>query len=409
VWQRKGQKRRDEKTASPCYFSVVEPGTTKLRLLVVEATEGQATVWGWAEVPSPGSNASTDWLIDACGKALSRAEEMAQDLAERWLLPDRMLVGLPGSDLVGRSWPVVQRRARPDRPVDERELRALLERALRLAVNRLLSSASSESDWLLVDGAPVALSIDGQGVTDPIGFRAEEIGALVFASLAQARTITTWRAAAEEMDFRELIVVGTPAALAAALTLPQGLLIDIGGESTDIIWCRAGRPVALHSLPCGGSLLTRLLARQWHLAPERAERLKKAYVLGRLPKEAEETVQAVLLPGIRTWLGQVEEGLAHLNSDEALPSDLRLVGGGSAAAEVAESVRALAWSQRLTFERHPEVQRLRPTDVAGVVNRTELGRELGDIAPLALAAWAAREQQLPDRPARVLRQLCHGT
>jgi cell division ATPase FtsA len=406
---RKSQQRRGQNPASPCYFSVIEPGTTKLRLLVVEAAEDRATVWGWAEIPSPGSHASTDWLIDACRKALSQAEEMAQDLAERWLLPDRMLVGLPGSQLVGRSWPLVQRRARPDRPVEERELKALLERALRLVANRLLGTTSGDSDWLLVDSAPVLLSIDGRGVTDPIGFRAAEMGAVVFAALAQRSTITTWRATAEEMDFRELILVGTPTALAASLPLPAGMLVDVGGESTDIVWCRAGRPVALASLPCGGSVLTRLLARKWRLVPDRAERLKRAYVAGRLPREAEETVQGVLLPGIQSWLEQMEESLAHLNVDEALPSDFCLIGGGSAAAEVVESARALAWSRRLTFERHPEVRRLRPTDVAGVVNRTELGRELGDVAPLALAAWTVREQQPLDRPGLVLREICYGT
>jgi hypothetical protein len=408
LWQRRGQQGHRRNTASPSSFSVVQPGTTKLRLLVVEAEAGQATVWGWAEIPSPGSQAGSDWLTDACSKALGRAEEMAQDLAERWLLPDRMLVGLPGSHLVGKAWPVVQRRVRPDRPVEERELQALLERALRLAVNRLLDTAPGESDWLLVDSAPVGLSIDGRGVTDPIGFRAAEIGAVVFVSLAQASTITTWRTVAQEMDFRELILVGTPTALAASFPLPQCMLVDVGGESTDIIWCRTGRPAALHSVPCGGSLLTRLLARRWRLTTDRAERLKRAYVAGRLSQEANETVQGALLPGIQNWLAQVEEGLAHLNLDEALPSNLSLLGGGSTAPEILDSVRALAWSRRLTFARHPEVHRLRPTDVPGVVNRTELGRGLGDVTPLALAAWAARQKQPPDRPALLLRQLCHG-
>lgn len=406
MWQRKS--REKQSAAAPCFFGVVDPGSTTLRLLVVEAAAGQATIWGWAEVPSPGSSASTGWLIDACGKALSRAEEMAQDLAARWLLPDRMLVGLPGSHLVGRSWPVVQRRARPDRPVEERELRALLERALRLAVNRLLSTVPGEGDWLLVDSAPVALSIDGRGVTDPIGFRAAEMGATVFAALAEAGTIATWRAAAEEMDFRELLLVGTPTALAAGVSWPQGMLLDVGGESTDLIWCRGGRPVAIDSLLSGGSALTRSLVRRWNLAPDRAERLKRAYAAGRLKEKARDEVQEILLPAIQSWLGDVEESLAHLNPDEALPSRLYLLGGGSAAGEMAESVGALAWSRRLTFERHPEVHRIRPTDVPGVLNRTELGQEPGDVAALALAAWAARQQQPPERPVSVLSELCSG-
>lgn len=409
MWQRKGREKRGKGSSSPGYFSVVEPGSTTLRVLVVEATSGQATVWGWSEVPSPGSSASADWLVDACSKALSRAEEMAQDLAERWLLPDRMLVGLPGSHLLGRSWPVVQRRARPDRPVEERELSALLERALRLDVNRLLGIAPDDGHWLLVDSAPVTLSIDGQGVTDPVGFRATEMGATVFAALAEAGTIATWQTAAEEMEFRELILVSTPTALAASVSLPQSLLLDVGGECTDLLWCRGGRPVALHSLPSGGSALTRSLVRKWNLAPDRAERLKKAYVAGRLTAEANGEVQTVMLPVLQEWLRQVEEGLARLDPDEALPSRLYLLGGGSAAPGVAESVSELAWSQRLTFERHPEVHRLRPTDVPQVVNRSELGRGGGDVAALALAAWAGRQQQPPARPARLLSQLCSDT
>lgn len=407
VWQRKSREKR-RGADSPCYLSVVDPGSTTLRLLVVEAGAGRATVWGWAEVPSPGSGAGAAWLIDACGKALARAEEMAQDLAERWLLPDRMVVGLPGSYLVGRSWPVVQRRSRPDRPVEERELEGLLERALRLAVNRLLSTAPGEDEWLLVDTAPVALSIDGRGVTDPIGFRAAEMGATVFAALAEASTIAAWRAAAEEMEFRELLLVGTPTALAAGIAGQQGMLLDIGGEYTDLVWSRGGWPAAIDSLPSGSSALTRALVRRWNLAPDRAERLKHAYAAGRLKEDARREVREVLLPVIQAWLVQVEESLAHLNLDEALPSRLYLSGGGSAAGEMAESVGALAWSRRLTFQRHPEVHRLRPTDVPGVVNRTDLGQGAGDTAALALAAWAGRQQQPRERPAAILSQLCSG-
>jgi cell division ATPase FtsA len=407
VWQRKNRERR-RSADSPRYLSVVDPGSTTLRLLVVEATGGQATVWGWAEVPGPGSRAGAAWLIDACGKALARAEEMAQDLAERWLLADRMLVGLPGSHLVGRSWPVAQRRSRPDHPVEERELQALLERALRLAVNRLLSTAPGEGHWLLVDSAPVALSIDGHGVTDPTGFRGAEMEATVFATLAEASTITTWRAAAAEMEFRELVLVGTPTALAAGLAGQQGMLLDVGGEYTDLVWSRGGHPAAIDSLPSGGLALTHALVRRWHLAPDRAERLKRAYVAGRLKEKARDEVREVLLPAIHAWLGLVEESLAHLNLDQALPSRLYLSGGGSAATEMAESVGSLAWSRRLTFERHPEAHRLRPTDVPGVLNRTDMGQQAGDAAALALAAWAARQQQPPERPAAILSKLCSG-
>lgn len=408
VWQRRlrGQPRAEERST---YLSVVEPGTTTLRLLIVEASGGQATVWGWAELPCPpGQLDDLGWLSNACGKALSRAEEMAQDLAKQWILPDRILVGLPTSRLLGRAWPIEQRRSRPERPVEERELEALLGRGLRLATNRLESMVEDGSAWLLVDSTAVTLTIDAQGVTDPVGFRGQDIGASVFAALGRRSDVRTWREVAQELEFSELLLAATPVALAAAVSEPQSIVIDMGGTSTDLIWCRLGRPTALASVLVGGSTMTHLLVRKWSLAPDRAERLKQIYAEGQLDAEASGQVQEVILPGLQFWLQETERALSQLNRDEPLPQRLYLLGGGSALAEVGESVQALAWSRRLSFSRYPQVRALRTTDVPGVLNRTELGRGQGDVTALALAAWAARLQQPADRPARILTDLCHG-
>jgi len=213
---------------------------------------------------------------------------------------------------------------------------------------------------------------------------------------------------AEELEFVELILAATPVALAAGVSDPQGLLIDVGGATTDLVRCRANRPIALDSLPNGGSTLTRSLVRKWNLAPDRAERLKQAYAGGRLEAEGMAQVQEAMLPGLQAWLAETEKGLVRLNQDEPLPQQIYLLGGGSTLPEIGESVRALAWSQRLQFARYPQVRRLQPTDVPGVVNRTEMGRGAGDVAALALAAWTARQQQPPDRPARIMAGLCHG-
>jgi cell division ATPase FtsA len=408
VWQRR-LRGQPEVQDRPTYVAVVEPGTTTLRLLVLETLGGQATIWGWAEVPCPpGQVDDPSWLSNACTKALSRAEEMAQDLAQQWILPDRILVGLPTSRLLGRAWPIEQRRSRPERPVEERELEALLSRGLRLAANRLESMAEDGSAWLLVDSTAVTLTIDTQGVTDPVGFRAQEMGASVFAALAQRRDVLIWREVAQELEFSELVLAAAPVALAATVSEPQAILIDMGGTSTDLIWCRLGRPTALASVLVGGSTMTHLLVRKWNLAPDRAERLKQIYAAGQLDAEASGQVQEVMLPGLQFWLQETERALSQLNRDEPLPQRLYLLGGASALAEVGESVQALAWSRRLSFSRYPQIRALRTTDVPGVSNRTEHGRGRGDVPALALAAWAARLQQPADRPARILADLCHG-
>ena len=409
MWQRRGGGVQRRPRGSPVYFGVVEPGTTTLRLLVVEATGTQATVLGWGEGAGwTGAETEAGRLVGVCARALAEAEEMAQAPTARWVLPDQLLIGLPASQLRGQAWPIVQRRARPDRPIEERELEALLERALRLSVNRLQGSSPGGSDWILVDTALVALSVDGRGVTDLVGFRGREIGATVFAALTRKEVIDTWGMVAQELDFSSLTLTATPLALAAALSTSHGILLDVGGTTTDLIWCRAGRPVIVDSIPMGGATLTRSLVRKWHLAPDRAERLKHAYSKGSLAIQAREQVLEVLAPALQAWFKETESAMAQLNRDEPLPQNLYLCGGASALPEMTEAVRALAWSQQLHFARYPQVGELRPTDVPGVVNRTGLGRQLGDVSALALAAWAAQQERLPDRPTYLLNELCQG-
>jgi cell division ATPase FtsA len=388
-------------------YGVLEPGTTTLRLLVVEAVGGQATVLGWAEGPGwVCSGADLAQLVAACGETLSSAEKMALATGERLILPDQIVVGLPASQVRGRACSIVQHRSRPERLVDERELQELLERALRLAVNRLLGESTEQASWLLVDAAPVALAVDGRGVTDPVGFRGREIGATVFAALAQASVIETWGLVARELEFSALTLTAAPLALAAVIPAPQGILLDIGRVTTDLIWCQAGRPLIIDSVPLGGELLTRTLMEKWRLSSDRAERLKGVYSAGELDAEARSQVQQVLLPGLQAWFEATEASLVQLNQEEPLPQHLYLSGGGSALPEMSDAVRALAWSQRLRFARYPQVQRLQPTEVAGVVNRTGLGHGMGDVSALALAAWAARQEQPRDRPSSILGQLC---
>ena len=210
------------------------------------------------------------------------------------------------------------------------------------------------------------------------------------------------------MDFTSLTLTATPLALAASLPVTQGILVDIGGAVTDLIWCGAGCPVVMESIPVGGHTLSGALARKWGLSAERAERLKRAYSGGALSADAESQIQAVLWSTLVKWLEDVETALARLSHHEALPQHVYLLGGGSALPEMVEAVRSLAWSQRLQFARYPEVDCLQPTDVPGVANRSGMGRELGDVSALALASWIAKQQREAHRPARILAELCQG-
>jgi cell division protein FtsA len=343
-----------------------------------------------------------------CESALSQAEMMAQDQAGDGFVVDQMLVGLPGSQLRGKAWSITQRRSRPERPVDARELELLLGRALRLAVNKL--SGVNDPGWVLVDAAPVSLEVDGRRVTNPVGFRGRALSATVFAALTRVEVIETWRRIAKTLRFSALTLSAAPLAVTATLSEPEGLLVDVGGGSTDLTWWRFGRPLVLASVPVGGDSLTLSLLHRWGLTSDKAERLKRSYVGGELSESAKAQVLDAMVPALRIWLEQTELELAEMNEqvDEPLPQRLFLLGGGSALPEMLEAARTLAWSSLLQFERYPQIDWLKPTDVQGLVNRTDRALNMDDVTSMALAAWASKLHWPADQPSRILSALSHA-
>ncbi len=386
---------------------VVDPGSTKLRVLSVQATGKQSAVWGWAESPVDEDEATdARRLAGACEVALAESEDMARDSTPHWEAADDMLVGLSARELRGWAWPVAVRRTRPERPIGEQELSALLARALRLTSNRLAQANSTE--WILVDAAPVTLEVDGRGVTDPVGFRGQEIGAMVFAALARTETIETWRQVAQRLGFSTLTLKAAPLALSGQLTEPQGLLLDVGGATTDVTWWRASKPIAVKSLPVAGTAFTASLVRKWGLSHDKAENLKLAFASGQLVEEVASQVLEAMAPTLADWLDRVTGALSAMSesAEQPLPHRVYFLGAGGLVPEIPEAARSLAWSPRLRFERYPQMDWLGASGLSRVANHTQLGRDPGDVSALALAGWAVGQFQPPDRPARILSGLC---
>lgn len=413
MWQRRPGGRKQpatrRSTGAPLFFAIVDPGSTTLRVAVAEVGARQATVLGYDRVAwGTSSGADDGHLVMYCESALSQAEAMAKDRAGDGFVADQLLVGLPASLLRGRAWSITQRRSRPDQPVDTRELEGLLGRALRLAVNKL--AGISEPGWVLVDAASVSLEVDGRRVTDPVGFRGRKLSATVFAALTRTQVVSTWARIAKELRFSALTLSAAPMAVAAALSETEGLLVDVGGGTTDLTWWRFGRPLVVASLPVGGDSLTLSLLHKWGLTSDKAERLKHSFVAGELPESAKAQVLDAMVPALRIWLEQTELVLAEINeqADEPLPQRVFLLGGGSTLPEMLEAARTLAWSDKLQFERYPQIDWLKSTDVLGVVNRTDKVMNVDDVTALSLVAWTSRLHWPVDEPARIMSHLSHA-
>jgi len=282
-------------------------------------------VYGWGEKRvRPG--AQVDQVVE---ETLAQAEAMAEQRSDGWQGADHIIVGLPASQMRGWASPVSLKRSDPAREVGERELEAVLGRAVNLSEGKV--RARHDREWVLVEALPVALGVDGQGVTDPVGFRGAELTASVFAAAVRRDAIDWWTRLSEQLSFSSLTMTVAPVALASCATGAQGILLDVGGAHTGIVWWRGGRPVATGSVDAGGCLLTEALERQWRLSPDKAETLQRSLAAGQLAQEVIEQLVAVMQPALGLWREAVEGLLAemHERSGEPLPHRVLVCGGGS--------------------------------------------------------------------------------
>jgi cell division protein FtsA len=421
LWQKPFRKNK-ETNAKPSFRSVIDPGTEYVKALVVEVREDRAVIIGQGMARHKGSHVSDGVIGDLetvtaiCDQALRQAEDMTEEVYGRKVVPDQVVMGIPNLLIRGAAYTVKQKRSSPRRTVSQRELTQLLQRVQRLALQQLSQEFTSQ-ELALVDSSIAEITIDGHRVTDPVGFRGENLAVTVFNAIALRESLDGLRSIAEGLELEPPLLVPESRVVASFLKGSEVIGLDVGGGETEIFWTRNGDLLASRTMPLGGRAISQHLAKGLHLSLQEAENLKLSYsrsqtVVPPLPpdlqsggKETTPTSVGEILSGaIVTWLAEVERQLMALAGGENLPHCIHLWGGGSELPQLVEAAKAFPWMRKLPFARCPEVGTLDPESVPGLIDRTGLSFGRGGVIVMGLACWACATEMKneADSPAQLL-------
>ena len=198
-------KKNKEANDKPSFRSVIDLGTEYVKALVVEVEENRAVIIGQCIARHKGSYASDGAIGDLgtvaanCDQALRQAEDMTEEVYGRKVVPDQAVIGVPSPLVRGAAYTVKQKRSSPRRAVSQRELTQLLQRVQRLALQQLSQEFVSQ-ELALVDSSIAEIAIDGHGVTDPVGFRGENLAVTVFNAIALREGLDGLRGIAEGLE-----------------------------------------------------------------------------------------------------------------------------------------------------------------------------------------------------------------
>src|SRR3954465_12062046 len=314
-------------------------------------------------------------VVDNCAVALQEAEEMAG------FRPKQVVIGIAGELVKGFTTTLTQERKRPDVAINDAELTKLIDSVQRESMREAERSITWETglphvDVRLVHSASVGASIDGYGLTNPVGFQGRHIKIGIFNAFAPLVHLGALQSVASQLDLELLEIVAEPYAVARVLGSDQirqagALFVDVGGGTTDVALVRQGGIEGTRMFALGGRAFTKSLADRLDLPFPRAESLKVDYARG-VSVERSDELAAIVADDVRVWAAGVELVMEELSGGDLLPGRIFLCGGGSRLPEVRAALGSEAFYERLPFARPPEVIVMAPDQIDTISDATEL-------------------------------------
>src|SRR4051795_5558125 len=349
----------------PAACTALDIGTEFAKALVFEIDDtGHGTVRGVGRKRQglshmqSGTVADIAAVVDNCAVALQEAEEMAG------FRPKQVVIGIAGELVKGFTTTLTQERKRPELPINDGELTKLIDQVQREALREAERSITWETglphvDVRLVHSAIVGASIDGYGLTNPVGFQGRHIRIGIFNAFAPLVHLGALQSVASQLDLELLEIVAEPYAVARVLGPEQvrqagALFIDVGGGTTDVALVRQGGIEGTRMFALGGRAFTKSIADPLALPFPRAEQCKVDYARGLDFAERSEVAE-IVGDDVAVWAAGVELVMEELAAGDLLPGRIYVCGGGSRLPEVRAGLADKAFADPLPFARPPEV------------------------------------------------------
>jgi cell division protein FtsA len=350
-------------------------------------------------------------VITDCNEALTKAEQSAGGI-----IAPSTVIGIAGELVKGSSTTITKRRRQPTDPISSDELESMISSAQQKLLKIAKESIAAETGYpnievRLTNAAVISVRIDGQTVSNPIGFRGSNFTLTLFSAFAPLTQLGALETVAKGLDLTLESIVVEPYALARCLSVNASadsgaIFIDIGGGTTDIALVRQGGIEETRMFALGGRTFTRRLAASKGLSMKEAEKLKLNYSNGTIRDNESDEIQNIFASEAQTWVETVGLLINDLAKGELLPPAIYMVGGGSGLPELRQKLENYPWTERLPFSRKPIIETILPNMVTGIIDPDNLLKTAQDITPMALA-YQAVELQNVNVLERVLYRVIH--
>lgn len=315
-------------------------------------------------------------VVKNCDQALNEAEQQAGVSVRT------VIIGIAGELVKGTTTTVRCTRKNSSKPLDITEVEQIItlvqERAEKKAKEELAwELGGKEVEIRLVNSALVGIEIDGYAVTNPVGFQGKDVVVQLYTAFAPLVHIGALERTAQELDLDLLAVAAEPFAVARSIigdeenATMSGILMDVGGGTTDIAVINEGGVQGTKMFGIGGRAYTRSIERAMDIEFSQAEQLKLALGTSKIPSHKLQVIEGALGKTLDVWMSGVELALSEFSRLDHLPHQILLCGGGSSLDMLVDRLEHTNWYSKLPFTRKPIIKHIEPDQVVGIIDKTD--------------------------------------
>lgn len=383
-------------------FLSIDIGTEYIKTAIFIVENGQVEVIGYNRTKQKSSSMYAAFVIDvkevidaldrSIGEALNVAKEM---LGDEYAKPKDAIVGIAGELVQGVTILANVERDNPDKEIDIKEINQIIQKVKKHTFESTKEDLSEElgipvKQLVEIDSYINSVSIDGVRILDPIGYKGSELVYKVFSTFAPRVHIDTVNQIAKQLNLNVLKIVVEPYAVAMGMqdmrsTNSSGIIIDIGGGTTDVALVQNGDIVGTKMFAIGGRVFTRRIEKEQNLEYEEAESRKLKFIDNKLTQKESSEIRRLLENDVTIWASGVEVSLDEFEDVTEFPPSIYLCGGGALLPQIQEILISYPWMQTLNFKKYPKVNFIFPNAIRDVTDRTKMATMPIDVAPLALA------------------------
>lgn len=386
------------------YGIALDIGTEFIKALVYEIGTDKVEIIGVGRARQKLTDMQAGTVTDITGVIANCQKAILEALEQAGVRARQAVVGIAGELVKGKTTTVHYTRSHPKSKISHQELKVIVDKVQARAFLRAREilaeeTGHSEIDVRLVNAAVVDVGIDGQKVSNPLGFQGKDVSIGIFNAFAPIVHLGAIQTIVDELGLELLTVVAEPYAVAKAVALEESqdfsaIIIDIGGGTTDIAVVRNGGLEGTKMFSFGGRTFTKRLSDVLNVSFNNAEQVKISYSKDFLDEKSTRIVSEAMRADCGIWLSGVELTLEEFavgkegTVSQPLPSRILLCGGGSELPDIKQELSRKSWYERLPFAKKLDVSFIQTSDIGGVLDKTKQLKNSQDITPMALSNLA---------------------